>query len=155
MTKMTAVTVVLACGLSSGVTFAVSPNPQPVVVTNTPSAPVPVSGTLGVSGTVSVGNTQALPLFVTSAGGGTSLAASDSLTIAAPGTVVTPTVPVSKCSQIRVGVSTENNGDTVVVTVFNDLNLQLDRFVVGTVLGGNAINTTRVYDTPDSASICG
>ena len=53
-----------------------------------------------------------------------------------------------KCSQIRLGVSTQNLGDTVEVTVFNDLNLQLDQFIVGTALGGNTINTTRVYDTP-------
>jgi hypothetical protein len=45
-------------------------------------------------------------------------------------------------------VSTANDGDTVVVTVFNDLNMQLDQFTVGLAEGGNTINTSRVYDTP-------
>jgi hypothetical protein len=137
----------LLCVLGSGVSFAAQP--QSVVVTNSPSSPVPVSGTVGVSGGVTVGNTQASPLFVTpTTGTTTTLAGTDSLTFATNGTVATTTVSVNKCSQIRIGVSTENDGDTVVVTVFNDLNFQLDQFIVGTGLGGNTINTSRVYDTP-------
>ena len=148
MVKTAVLILGVACTVVGGASFAANPNPQPVVVTNAPSAPVPVAGTLGISGTVSVANTQASPLFVSSTGGATSLAASDSVTFIAPGTVSTVAVPTSKCAQIRVGVSTQNDGDTVVVTVFNDLNMQLDEFVVGTVLGGNTINASRVYDTP-------
>jgi len=147
MVKFTAVMVGVFLALATGVSFAA--NPAPVVVTNAPSAPVPVSGTVGVTGTVSVGNSRASRLFVApTAGVSTSLAASNSFTFAQVGTVQTQTVSVGQCSQIRIGVSTANNGDTVVVTVFNDLGMQLDEFIVGTALGGNTINTTRVYDTP-------
>ena len=147
MLKTAAVIAGLLWAFWSGVSLAAQ-GPQPVVVTNSPSAPVPVSGTLGVSGTITVGNTQASPLFVTPTAGATSLAGSGSFTFAAPGTIATPMLAVDKCSQIRLGVSTQNLGDTVEVTVFNDLNLQLDQFIVGAALGGNTINTTRVYDTP-------
>ena len=148
MMKIAAVIAGLACAVTAGAAFAANPNPQPVVVTNGPSAPVPVSGSVGVSGTVGVSNTQAAPLFVTSSPGVTSLAASASVMNDGTGTITTPAVPVSKCAQIRLGIITQNDGETFVVTVFNDLNVQLDQFIVGTRLGGNTINTSRVYDTP-------
>lgn len=140
--------VALALLLVPVVAFAQATRPAgPVTVTNDASNPVPVS----VTNAVTVRNTAATPLFVSSAAASspaTRLLFSETQVIMQPGTVQVASLDVSTCSTIRAAVKTEFAGDTFVVSVDADEGVQLDQYIVGTVLGGTTTNVSRVYETP-------
>ena len=138
-------------------------NPVPVAVqgttnvsiTGTPSVNINNAPTItGITNPVTVRNTAATPLYVTPTSSPsasvTTLLYSTTITFNSVGTRVFPASPldVSACSTIRTGVGTSFSGDTVAVTLGNELGFTLDKYIVGTVLGGNITDITRVYETP-------
>jgi hypothetical protein len=159
--------IVLACGMASAA--PPTPSPSTVIVGNTASNPVPVSGNVGITGTASVNVTNTVPVSGSVALSGTpnvSISGTPTVNVnsAAPAdTTVLMQIPehatsdlvraldTSACSSLRIAVANNDPANSLTLIVWdhttNPTSIALIRTSIA-VRGVYATSATFVIDTP-------